>query len=452
LAESAPGAGMGRKSHTSMSSIVKGKPQAKRLAELRHKEAERKAKLEAEVETWFKQYDFNQDGKLQRDELRALLTYLSPDRPPTEENLDFLIEKATAIDTYSMHLPGNKNGSVTWHNARATVHQYHEYTRDQNYLDSVFRRFDADLNGTLDATELPGLLEAVAPEGRKITPSDVHYIMQQCDDNGDGVISRDEVMPMLARWKHISLMDIPPPPSKLELRWNAVVSTAVNPAATKLRNLSRSALVKAQEVQHARAQGHARMWRAGAAVAAVGDGAGADEISGGPKSLLKLLAAAKATEEVKADSTGTVSPEPSSSSLNSHAPMTRGGSVPRLFSRGRSPSRKDLDRQPSQAILGRQSSRGGILGEPPTSPDAAPGGLSESSVPDATLMEDLTTISPGLVHGGAGGMPSPKSAWCAPSSGTTMVGSDGVHARDSLEQSSSSVQPVGKSSALCVIL
>ena len=203
LAQSAPGAGMGRKSHTSMSSIVKGKPQAKRLAELRHKEAERKAKLEAEVETWFKQYDFNQDGKLQRDELRALLTYLSPDRPPTEDNLDFLIEKATAVDTYSMHLPGNKNGSVTWHNARATVHEYHEYTRDQNYLDSVFRRFDADGNGTLDATELPGLLEAVAPEGRKITASDVHYIMCQCDNNGDGVISRDEVMPMLARWKHI---------------------------------------------------------------------------------------------------------------------------------------------------------------------------------------------------------------------------------------------------------
>ena len=94
-------------------------------------------------------------------------------------------------------------------------------------------------------------------------------------------------------------MDIPPPPSKLELRWNAVVSTAVNPAANKLRNLSRSALVKAQEVQHARAQGHARMWRAGAAVAAVGDDAGADETSGGPKSLLKLLAAAKVRVRVR---------------------------------------------------------------------------------------------------------------------------------------------------------
>jgi len=198
--------------HSSLATLLKSKPQAKRIAELRHKEAERRAKLKAEVDTWFKQYDFNQDGILQRDELAALLTFLSPDRPPTEGNLDFLIEKATAIDTYSMHLPGNKNGSVTWHNARTTVHKYHEYCRDQDYLDSVFARFDADGNGTLDATELPGLLAAVAPEGRVVRSSDVHYILQQCDDKGDdGVISRDEVMPMLARWKRISVLDIPPP-------------------------------------------------------------------------------------------------------------------------------------------------------------------------------------------------------------------------------------------------
>ena len=70
---------------------------AKKLKKLRQREAERQVRIQAEVEGWFDRFDENGDGRLQRDELRALLTWLHPSRPPTEENLDYLIEKATAV-------------------------------------------------------------------------------------------------------------------------------------------------------------------------------------------------------------------------------------------------------------------------------------------------------------------------------------------------------------------
>ena len=169
---------MGRKNHkyahnrTSISAIAKAAPQAKKLAQLRQQEEERREKLAAEIDSWFKQFDFNQDGKLQREELRALLAHLEPERPATEENLDFLLEKATAIETYTMRIAGDKNGAVSWHEARKTVELYHEYCRDQKYLDSVFERFDYDKNGTLDLQELPALLQEVAPPGATVDISD----------------------------------------------------------------------------------------------------------------------------------------------------------------------------------------------------------------------------------------------------------------------------------------
>lgn len=188
----------------SIAAIAKATPQAKKLAQLRKKEAERKARLSAQIDSWFTKFDFNEDGKLQREELRALLTWLQPDRPPTEDNLDFLLEKATAIESFNMRIPGDKNGAVSWHQARSTVEMYHEYCRDQKYLDSVFSRFDADDNGTLDLHELPALLQEMAPEGVVVDASDAKYVLEQCDSDGDGVISRDEVMPMLARWKQVA--------------------------------------------------------------------------------------------------------------------------------------------------------------------------------------------------------------------------------------------------------
>ena len=48
--------------------------------------------------------DSQRNGKLCREELKALLKYLLPDRTPSEKTIDFLMVKATEISTYSIHI------------------------------------------------------------------------------------------------------------------------------------------------------------------------------------------------------------------------------------------------------------------------------------------------------------------------------------------------------------
>lgn len=51
-----------------LSSIVAAQPAAKKLKELRQREAERQRRIQVQVETWFEKFDENGDGKLQRTE------------------------------------------------------------------------------------------------------------------------------------------------------------------------------------------------------------------------------------------------------------------------------------------------------------------------------------------------------------------------------------------------
>jgi len=208
--------------------MAKSQPIAKKVASLRAKEEERLAKLKVEVDGWMTRFDINNDNILQRDELRALLVHLHPERVPSEDSLDFLIEKATAVETYSLRIAGNKNGVVSWHEVRPTVLRYHEYCKDQTYLDKVFRRFDTDESGTLDASELPALLRAVAPEGCAVDDADVHHIFHQCDLNGDGVISREEVLPMIASWTTIAVSKTgAEAPSREKQQWDWIMTSTV---------------------------------------------------------------------------------------------------------------------------------------------------------------------------------------------------------------------------------
>ena len=212
----------------SLSKMARSKPAAKKLKMLREREARRNAKIVQEVQSWFEQFDINGDGMLQRDELRALLTHLNPYRPPTEDNLSWLLEKATEIRAASLKIPGNKDGAVSLHQARATVTRYHEYCKDQAYLDAVFRKFDADGSGTLDEGELLPLLQRVAPEGCIVDDSDVAYVLEACDVDGDGVISREEVLPMISKWTQLAIGKLERQKlSESQQRWAAIRSAAL---------------------------------------------------------------------------------------------------------------------------------------------------------------------------------------------------------------------------------
>ena len=184
--------------------MARAPPAAKKLKALRQREAERQMRIQSQIEGWFEEFDTNKDGKLQREELRALLTFLHPSRPPTEQNLDYLVERATAVESSSTRIPGNKNGVVGWHDLRQVVLWYGDYCKDQSYIDSIYTRYDVDGSGKLESTEIFTLLRAVAPEECAVDEADVRYILESFDTDKNGVIDRDELLPMLAKWAQVA--------------------------------------------------------------------------------------------------------------------------------------------------------------------------------------------------------------------------------------------------------
>jgi len=159
--------------------------------------------MKAELRDWFGRFDDNNDGRLQRDELRALLTHLEPESPPDEATLDMLIVKATSIESSSLTIRGNKNGSVDWHAVQETVLRFRDHVREKGFLDGIFDRFDADGSGHFDKEELMPLLRSVAPQGIEVDHADAEYVLSLCDCNDNGYVDRDELQPMIARWKNI---------------------------------------------------------------------------------------------------------------------------------------------------------------------------------------------------------------------------------------------------------
>ena len=96
------------------------------------------------LRSWFKEFDTNDNGELERDELSALLLYLHPEHPPDDALLDMLIEKATAVESFSISLRGSKDGAVSRMAAQKTVQTYDAYIRQKKKLDEIFTTHDAD--------------------------------------------------------------------------------------------------------------------------------------------------------------------------------------------------------------------------------------------------------------------------------------------------------------------
>jgi len=183
-------------------SVAEISRQKKRAEALAKKRAERENQIKQQLTGWFELFDTDGNGVLDREELRALLTHLQPNHPPTDVALDFLIEKATAIDTYSMHIKGDRNGTISWDATKETVVRYRDYVRDQVWIDAVFTKHDIDGSGELEAPELLPLLRELAPDA-DVTEGDVRYVLNECDADGNGAVSREELLPMVSSWRSL---------------------------------------------------------------------------------------------------------------------------------------------------------------------------------------------------------------------------------------------------------
>lgn len=162
----------------------------------------------AQVVQWMKQYDINESGKLERDELCALLSSLHPDSPPDARALDLLITQATEIQTYSMSLKGDPNGAVGPDSLMAVTCGYATYV----LASAAFNKLDTGGKGIIALRDLPSLMRE-ASEGLDCDNSDVEFVMDSLTENASvnglastirddaSSVSREELIPAFAAWK-----------------------------------------------------------------------------------------------------------------------------------------------------------------------------------------------------------------------------------------------------------
>ena len=112
---------------------------------------------------WYSQFDTNRNGVLERDELRALLQHLHPDHAPDEKMLDWLIERATAIESFSLQLSGSLHGAVSRLAIMKTVEKYDAVIRQKTRLDEIFRTADVDGSGKLERSEVLAMMTTSPP-------------------------------------------------------------------------------------------------------------------------------------------------------------------------------------------------------------------------------------------------------------------------------------------------
>jgi len=173
----------------------------KRAKVLAAKKQQMESRIQEQVESWFTKFDADGNNALNKEELRALLTHLHPEKPADDAALDNLMTMAGGA-TSVMPLGSTQ---ITKDACMKTIQKYNSYLKDKIQLDSLFNQFDKDGSGTLESSELLNVLKAFAPNEVMPTDADVKFVLSNCDTDGDGSINRSELLPMLAEWKEIAL-------------------------------------------------------------------------------------------------------------------------------------------------------------------------------------------------------------------------------------------------------
>jgi len=109
----------------SLAPVVQHHKRSKKGKLVHQKRLEREQRDKQQVDEWFA--TFSKDGAsegLSRDSVKALLTHLHPNAPPSEETLDNLIVAATAIKSSRMTLDGEKDGRVAHQKTMSLVKRY----------------------------------------------------------------------------------------------------------------------------------------------------------------------------------------------------------------------------------------------------------------------------------------------------------------------------------------
>ena len=165
---------------------AKARKRKQRLEKKRREEA-------ALLETYFREHDVSGTGKMNREEMRSLLTGVKREfsKDPTAEVKDELLDRIMTLFDVS------EDGQIERRDLLKAVKKYKAMVRfdmeQQQALKQLFERHDKDKSGQLSADQLLSLIQELAADKGVVQPTaegDVSFIIDQCDAAGTGMSER----------------------------------------------------------------------------------------------------------------------------------------------------------------------------------------------------------------------------------------------------------------------
>ena len=177
---------------------------------LRALRAAQRERNEAVVDAFYSAVDVDGDGRLSRREVRLLLRGISG-RDPTPETLNVTMQAAGGEEE-------EKAGGITKDRLLRALKKFHSYTQNQRMVQKVYEKYDVDGSGSLEREEVVALLMHIAKDPDRmrielgiggqpyagvrfeVSKEDLDAVLDTADVDGDGNISREEVLGAIDTW------------------------------------------------------------------------------------------------------------------------------------------------------------------------------------------------------------------------------------------------------------
>jgi len=137
---------------------------------------------------------------------------LSPDA------VQLVIDTAYRYQRQQSQEQQSENGLLKRQALLAAAGKYGEYVRQSKAINAIYDTFDRDHDDLLSRREL---LRALQDRERKtprhvqgivvrlvVTEEDIDFVLEKCDADGDGKISRSELLPALAAWEELAAVKL----------------------------------------------------------------------------------------------------------------------------------------------------------------------------------------------------------------------------------------------------
>lgn len=141
----------------------------------------------------FQRYDVNQSNKLERDQVKNLLTDMDASTPvgtpPSDAELDFIIKVSDRSD----------DGCIARKEFELALTAWDTYTKMRSKLESTMSKYDTSGSGKLEKDELQKYLTDLNG-GKEVPEEEVDWVLEEADIFGDGAIRQQELVMATSAW------------------------------------------------------------------------------------------------------------------------------------------------------------------------------------------------------------------------------------------------------------